>query len=221
MLEQIKGCLKAAALIILPFLLFLMGASPSAATEAENKSVDEYFQNKESTDTTEGQSDLKQEKEVGEKVGITSIDVVKMIVALLFVVLLLLLLLKFVNKKSRGYSHGQMIQNMGGTSLGGNRSLQVVRVGEKILVLGVGENVQLLDLIVDEGEYNRMIDTYNEKKMEQKSSASVKWMKDRKGERGDDTSSFASQLSARLEEMNVERRVLNKDLRRKGSGADE
>ena len=220
MLQQIKGCLKAAALIILPFLLFLMGASPSAATEAENKSVDEYFQDKDSNETTE-QSDLKQEKEVGEKVGITSIDVMKMIVALVFVVLLLLLLVKFFNKKSRGYSHGQMIQNMGGTSLGGNRSLQVVRVGEKILVLGVGENVQLLDLIVDEGEYNRMIDTYNEKKMEQKSSASMKWMNDWKGERGGDNSSFAGQLSARLEEMNDERRALNKDLRRKGSGADE
>ncbi|MFK4998000.1 hypothetical protein ACI2OX_13070 [Bacillus sp. N9] len=48
----------------------------------------------------------------------------KMIGSLLFVIALLYLLLKFVNKKSAAFQQNKIVQNMGGTSLGGNRSIK-------------------------------------------------------------------------------------------------
>lgn len=223
-----KDCQKAAGLIILTFSLLLWGALPIAAeTDAGSKSVDEYYHNKESNETSQadddgvGQDMTKQEAADGEKVGITAGDVIKMIFALLFVICLLFLLLKFVGKKSRGFHRGQMIQNMGGAPLGGNRSLQVVRVGEKILVLGVGENVQLLDLIDDEKEYNRMIDEFNESSEPISAGLAPKWLQGRKGMRGTEIQSFAGQLSAQLEGMKAERKVLYENLRKTGSGQDE
>lgn len=228
MLQHMRGCQKAASLIIVSLLLLLLAAAPAAAeTDAGNKSVDEYYQNKESSEherADEAEQDgLKQEEAPGDMVGITAFDVFKMIFALLFVIILLSLLLKFVNKKSRSYSTGKMIQNLGGASLGGNRSLQVVRVGEKILVLGVGENVQLLDLVEEEREFNRLIDEYNEKMGQEPSHPAIvsklaeSWKEKRKG----GPPAFASQLSAQLDEMILERKALKEKLRKKGSARDE
>lgn len=223
-----KDCQKAAGLMILAFWLLLWGASPIAAeTDAGSKSVDEYYQNKESNvispadDAPDGQGISNQETADGGKIGINASDVMKMIFALLFVVCLLFLLLKFMSKKSRGYRHGQMIQNLGGAPLGGNRSLQVVRVGEKIFVLGVGENVQLLDLIDEENEYNRMIDECNERGEPISSGLVSKWLKGKTETQGEKPQSFAKQLSAQLEGMKAERKELYDNLRKTGSRQDE
>ena len=228
MLQHMRGCQKAASLIILSLWLLLLAAAPAAAeTDAGNKSVDEYYQNKESSELERAdeaeQEGLKSEGDPGDMVGITALDVFKMIFALLFVIILLFLLLKLVNKKSRGYSTGKMIQNLGGASLGGNRSLQVVRVGEKILVLGVGENVQLLDLVEEEREFNRLIDEYNEKMGQEPSHPAIvsRLAGSGKEKRKDGPLSFASQLSAQLDEMTSERRALKEILRKKGSARDE
>ncbi|PQD95856.1 flagellar biosynthesis protein FliZ [Pradoshia eiseniae] len=228
MLQHMRGCQKAASLIILSLLLLLLAGAPAAAeTDAGNKSVDEYYQNKESSElerTDEAEQDgLKQEGAPRDMVGITALDVFKMIFALLFVVILLFVLLKLVNKKSRGYSTGKMIQNLGGASLGGNRSLQVVRVGEKILVLGVGENVQLLDLVEEEKEFNRLIDEYNDKMGLEPSHPLIvsKLAGSGKEKRKDGPLSFASQLLAQLDEMASERKALKEKLRKRGSARDE
>lgn len=228
MLQHMRGCQKAASLIILSLWLLLLAAAPAAAeTDAGNKSVDEYYQNMESSELERAdeaeQERLKSEGDPGDMVGITALDVFKMIFALLFVIILLFLLLKLVNKKSRGYSTGKMIQNLGGTSLGGNRSLQVVRVGEKILVLGVGENVQLLDLVEEEREFNQLIDEYNEKMGQEPSHPTIisKLAGSGKGKRKGGPPAFASQLSAQLDEMTSERRALKEILRKKGSARDE
>ena len=71
-------------------------------------------------------------------------DGLKMIGALIFVIALLYFLLKFVNKKSQSYQQNRIVQHLGGTSLGGNRSVQIVKAGKQILILGVGEDVQVL-----------------------------------------------------------------------------
>ena len=52
---------------------------------------------------------------------------------------------------------------MGGTGLGGNRSIQLVKVGDRILIVGVGEDIQLLTEIKDEAERNQLLDEYNQK----------------------------------------------------------
>ncbi|QPC46356.1 flagellar biosynthetic protein FliO [Mangrovibacillus cuniculi] len=90
-------------------------------------------------------------------------DVIRMIFALLVVIGLLYGVLKFLGKKSQSYQHTQMIQNLGGTSLGGNRSIQLVKIGTKLYVVGVGENVQLMKEIEDTQEKELLIKEYQGK----------------------------------------------------------
>ncbi|MBS4172529.1 flagellar biosynthetic protein FliO [Bacillus sp. FJAT-49736] len=89
-------------------------------------------------------------------------DVTKMIFALILVIALLYYLLKFINKKSRSYQQNRFVQNFGGTSLGGNRSLQIVKAGKRILILGVGEDIRLLKEIEDQQEIDDFMKQYEE-----------------------------------------------------------
>ncbi|MBM7571832.1 flagellar biosynthetic protein FliO [Aquibacillus albus] len=78
------------------------------------------------------------------------VDLLKLMLALAFVIGLIYFLLKFINGKNKMYQRVRALENLGGIPLGTNKSLQVVRIGEKIYVLGVGENVELLTEITDQ-----------------------------------------------------------------------
>lgn len=85
------------------------------------------------------------------------ISFLKMIGALLVVIALLFGLLKFVNKRARSFQESKALSLVSGVSLGGNRSVQMVKVGNKLLVVGVGEQVQLLHTIEDQDEIEAIL----------------------------------------------------------------
>ncbi|WP_054706733.1 flagellar biosynthetic protein FliO [Bacillus sp. JCM 19041] len=85
------------------------------------------------------------------------ISFLKMIAALLVVIALLVGLLKFVNKRARSFQESKALSLVSGVSLGGNRSVQMVKVGNKLLVVGVGEQVQLLHTIEDQDEIEAIL----------------------------------------------------------------
>jgi len=74
----------------------------------------------------------------------------KMIFALLLVLGLIYVMLKFVNRRQQLFQQTQTLENLGGISVGQNKSIQVVRVGSKMYLIGVGDNVQLLKEIEDD-----------------------------------------------------------------------
>ncbi|WP_227521891.1 flagellar biosynthetic protein FliO [Bacillus solitudinis] len=86
----------------------------------------------------------------------------QMIGALGFVIFLLYALLRFINKRSRMFRSTQVLQNIGGVPLGANRSVQLVKVGNRVLVVGVGETIQLLKEIDNEVEINELINQQEE-----------------------------------------------------------
>ncbi|WP_212972354.1 flagellar biosynthetic protein FliO [Bacillus sp. J14TS2] len=119
-------------------------------------------------ENTSNQTDRKtEENQSTEKVGINFLDVLKMLASLVLVLAILYFLLKFIQKKSQSYQQNKLIQSIGGTTLGGNRSVQLVKVGRRILILGVGEDIQLLQEITDEKEMNEFLHQHN-KQLEQK-----------------------------------------------------
>lgn len=65
------------------------------------------------------------------------------------VVALIVLLLRFLGRRSRGWGQSRSLRSLGGYPLGTNKSLQIVEWNGRIYVLGVGENVTLLDSITD------------------------------------------------------------------------
>ena len=94
-------------------------------------------------------------------IGLTAWDFIKMILATIFVVALLYFVLKFVNKKSFMFKSSQLIDNLGGVPLGSNRSVQIIKIGNRLFIVGVGENVQLLKEIEDYEEYKELLSNYN------------------------------------------------------------
>lgn len=73
---------------------------------------------------------------------------VKVIFILLFIIGLFLFIMKFAAKKSHLFT-GRGLRSLGGVQLGQNKSLQVVEAGDHVYILGVGDNVQLIDKIDD------------------------------------------------------------------------
>ncbi|WP_276352491.1 flagellar biosynthetic protein FliO [Cohnella caldifontis] len=62
---------------------------------------------------------------------------------------LIVLTLRFLGKRSRGWGMNRSLRSLGGYPLGTNKSMQIVEWNGRIYVLGVGENVTLLEAISD------------------------------------------------------------------------
>ena len=75
---------------------------------------------------------------------------IQIILTLAFIIGLIYVLLKFMNKKNKLFKHAATLENIGGIPLGTNKSIQIIRIGERFFVVGVGENVELLSEITDE-----------------------------------------------------------------------
>ncbi|MDQ0230522.1 flagellar biosynthetic protein FliO [Metabacillus malikii] len=131
----------------------------------EQSNIQKENDNIENSAETETEED-KQNHVENESLGVTVFDFMKMFVALAFVLALVYFLLKFVTKRNRFINQGQAIVNLGGTSLGQNKSIQMVKVGERVLVVGVGESISLLKEIDDEHERIEFIKSH-ELKQEQ------------------------------------------------------
>ncbi|WP_157413024.1 flagellar biosynthetic protein FliO [Neobacillus drentensis] len=74
-------------------------------------------------------------------------QVLKFIFSFAAIIILLLLCLKFLKAKSKQMTSQGPMYTMGGHSLGGNRSLQLMMIGKTLYILGVGNDVQLLRTI--------------------------------------------------------------------------
>lgn len=87
----------------------------------------------------------------------------KFIGSFLLILLLLFIVLKYLSKKTKNYSGGGPFHALGGHSLGNNRSLQMVMVGDTLYLLGVGEDVNLIRAIPPGEEQKRLLQSVAEK----------------------------------------------------------
>ncbi len=81
----------------------------------------------------------------------------QMIAALVVIIALIYIMLRFVSKRTRSFREHQTIQSIGGVPLGTNRSLQMIKLGNRILVIGVGETIQLIKEIDDKAEVDKIL----------------------------------------------------------------
>lgn len=88
-----------------------------------------------------------------------SMDSIVMIGKVIFFLLLIIGLfygiMKMLSKKS-GFRFGRAMQSLGGVPLGQNKSIQVVEIGDSLYIVGVGDNIQLLEKIADADEAARL-----------------------------------------------------------------
>uniref|UniRef100_A0A4Y8QB69 Flagellar protein n=1 Tax=Paenibacillus athensensis TaxID=1967502 RepID=A0A4Y8QB69_9BACL len=76
----------------------------------------------------------------------------KVILFLILIIALFFVLIRFLGRRNQSSFFGKPIRSLGGVPLGQNKSIQVVEIGHSLLIVGVGDNIQLLDKINDAEE---------------------------------------------------------------------
>ncbi|CEG24327.1 Flagellar biosynthesis protein, FliO [Planococcus massiliensis] len=129
------------------FLSLFAWFTPSAAYAAADTNV---------TDWLEEDGDAEQPAETVaaepvEKPSFASI-IAKLFFFTALIVVLIYGLIKFLAVRQQKLQPNQAVKLMGGTPLGNNKSLQLVKVGGKIYMIGVGDEVTLIKEFTDEME---------------------------------------------------------------------
>ncbi|MCA1062384.1 flagellar biosynthetic protein FliO [Rossellomorea sp. AcN35-11] len=211
--------MKKLQILVSLVMIFLSAAVVNTTAFAEVNNVKDCIEHPEKCD--EQKNVEADSPESGVATSVTFLDYLKMIVALIFVVALIYFLLKFINQKGRSFQQTKIINHLGGTPLGGNRSVQIVKVGKQVLVLGVGEDIQLLKEIHDEKEMEELVSYYQESQFPDAKTAVSDWLMKIKGTHPTSGNSFQSHLKAQLDEMNKGRKKMFKDLKKKENPSDE
>ncbi len=68
-----------------------------------------------------------------------------------------MLIVKFLAKKNQWMSAGRAVRTLGGVALGQNKSIQIVKIGDALYIVGVGNNIQLLEKIADTEAVEQLI----------------------------------------------------------------
>jgi flagellar protein FliO/FliZ len=113
-------------------------------------------------------------------------DSIKMIGQVMFFLILIIalffVLIKFLAKKNQYSPFGRSIRSLGGVPLGTNKSIQIVEIGHSLFVVGVGENIQMLEKIDDPEEVAYVTELLTSTQSDQTSFLSLsKWIEKLRG----------------------------------------
>jgi flagellar protein FliO/FliZ len=139
-------------------------------------------------------------------------DSIKMIGQVIFFLILIIalffVLIKFLAKRNQYSPFGRAVRSLGGVPLGQNKSIQIVEIGHSLYVVGVGENIQMLEKIDDPDEVAYVTDLLISAQTEQASFASLgKWVQRLRGSKKDVeeeveiTSSFQQVFHDKMQRM--------------------
>jgi flagellar protein FliO/FliZ len=90
------------------------------------------------------------EQPPGSGLGTTSPwDLIWVLFVLGIIVALIVFILRFFAKRNRGWGVNRSLRSLGGFPLGTNKSMQIVEWNSRIYVLGIGDDVTLLESITE------------------------------------------------------------------------
>lgn len=142
--------------------LFVYPPTVSVHADTDTNSI-EYCMKKPEECKDNSDPAAKEDTVVSAAGDVSAWEYIKMVLALIFVVALFYGLMKFLNKRNLTFQRNQMVQNLGGLSLGAQKSVQLLQIGKSIYLVGVGEDVQLIREITDPQEVEELLSLYNEK----------------------------------------------------------
>jgi len=136
-------------------LLVMTCFSVIEPVQAKDKHVSDGLEGEDCTDGFESPTNTKEDGDTAVemtemKTGTLILTIFKMVIALLLVLGLIYLLLLFIKKKNNLFHKVGVMENIGGLSVGSQKSIQIIRIGEALYIIGVGDNVELLQEITDE-----------------------------------------------------------------------
>ncbi|WP_110112820.1 flagellar biosynthetic protein FliO [Bacillus sp. CGMCC 1.16541] len=203
--------------VVLLTLFTIFAPSISVHAEQGQPSVTECMENPTKCEDTNVPSG-DEKSTTSASTTISSWDFFKMIFAFVFVIGLLFILLKFLNKRNQLLQSNNMVQNLGGVNVGSNKSVQVVKVGNEVFVVGVGDNVQLLSKLSSE-EKKEIIQKYAQVQTSQSDVSTIfpniveKWTK-RNSHTDHTPTNFKHLLKEEMNEMAVRRQKVLHELER-------
>ncbi|RUT29723.1 flagellar protein [Paenibacillus zeisoli] len=89
-------------------------------------------------------------------------SLITVIVVLAVIIVLIVLLIRFLGRRNRFFSKTRSIRTVGAVGLGPNKSLQVIEIGNTVYLIGVGEDISLLDKISDPDEVEVLLSSFEE-----------------------------------------------------------
>ncbi|UOR12718.1 flagellar biosynthetic protein FliO [Halobacillus amylolyticus] len=197
------------ATLLVTFLLLSLGSSVSAL----GPSVSECAKDPElegcDTSTPVEQNEQNSERPVVSNDGPSpSIvwNVIKLIFVLLFVLALIYGLLKFFNKRSKVFNKNRTMENLGGLTLAPNKSIQAVRIGDQVFVVGVGDSIEVITEITEDKTKESLLHQENDDLVNKGLSQILNRKKsDHHGLSKTTDSSFKSLFEQQLAEMKEKR----------------
>lgn len=149
-------------------ILFVILHGPIPVAEAADSVEDWLEENnsdredklEEKKDDTDNPTSIDEKELESNETSSTSLVVVilKMVLALFLVLGLIYILLQFLKRKNKLFMKSNALENIGGITVGSNKSMQIVRIGSRFFVVGVGENVEILHEITDQEVVQDLLD---------------------------------------------------------------
>ncbi|QSF42927.1 flagellar biosynthetic protein FliO [Paenibacillus tianjinensis] len=90
------------------------------------------------------------------------LSLLKVIFVLAIIIILIVLLIRFLGRRNQTLMSGQSIRTLGALGLGPNKSVQIVEIGDSLYLIGVGENISILDKITDPAEVALIISRFED-----------------------------------------------------------
>lgn len=150
---------KLTSIVLIIFFSFLVYSIPNANAE-ENQTVDQCIKNPEECKSSNNPAAEPNKESAA--VSLSGWDYIKMVLALIFVIALLYGVLRWLNRNNRSFQKNQLVKNLGGTTIGQQKSIQVVQIGSTLLVVGVGENISILKEVTDENEKEDILQSFED-----------------------------------------------------------
>ncbi len=146
-------------------------------------------------------------------------SLVQVIVVLILIIGMIIVTIKLL-AKGKGAMSGHSMRLLGGMALGQNKTLQLVEIGNAIYILGVGENIQLIQKIEDADEIelllHRMSATSAETSLHARFSAVVQQLFRRSDDQADNIdaehisgSSFQQVFHDKMKRVSGRKRLLD------------
>ncbi|MFD2925535.1 flagellar biosynthetic protein FliO [Halobacillus naozhouensis] len=220
---MITGIRRTCAIVIVMFLSLSLGYQ----VHALGPSVSECAKNPELEGCTPADPDSENDQNtdgaaVTDSGSDTSIvwNIIKLVFALLLVLALIYGLLKFFNKRSKSFTKNRTMENLGGLTLAPNKSLQAVRIGEQIFIVGVGDSVEVITEITEQSTRESFLHQENHDLVNKGISHLLKQNKGRTDDAAQSAvSPFKQLFEQQLNEMKNKRK--NVTDKRKGVDPDE
>lgn len=135
---------KSLTVLVMCLLVFLFIMPTPFSVHAEEPTVkDSYPDEKPDSQNDVGEKEDRTEYQPPESKSLGWI-LVKLVFYTLLILVMIYALIKFLAIKQKKLQPNQAVKLMGGTPLGNNKSLQLVKVGEKVYLLGVADQVTLI-----------------------------------------------------------------------------